>query len=299
MGGLGKYYTIPKDFISGATSDLTVPGIAVLFSLDEFKGVLNVLSTPQLLTSDNKEAEIMVGSNIPIITQRKSDTSALAGTIINSVERRDIGIMLKLTPQITEGDVVKLELYQEISRLAENESQDIIINVGPTFDKRSTKTSVAVQDGQTIVISGLIENSETETIEKVPVLGDIPLLGLLFKYKTFKREKKNLLVFITPHIIKDAEKISKITSQKERNFAVSEKRFVEGELLVKFKEGVSRERVHEIISQQEATIIKVIDEIAVYHLKLRKGQQVEDATAGFSKMPEVAYAEPNYRMKVQ
>ncbi len=145
--------------------NLTVPGFSALFSLNEFRDAVNVLSTPQILTSDNKEAEIMVGENVPFISKRETETTtagSATGSLFNVIERQDVGIMLKLTPQITEGEYVKLDIYQEISSVKQESSVAILTQVGPTTTKRSTKTSVVVRDKQTVVISGLMQEKSEE-----------------------------------------------------------------------------------------------------------------------------------------
>ncbi|MBI4838688.1 MAG: hypothetical protein HY806_06010 [Nitrospirae bacterium] len=332
MGGIGNFLNVPITTISSAgtatTSTLSVPGFAALFSLSDFKDAVNVLSTPQILTSDNEEAEIVVGENVPFISKRERDITT-TNTVLSSIDRKDVGITLKITPQITEGDYVKLNMYQEISSVKEG-TESIVTTVGPTTTKRSTKTAVVVKDAQTVVIGGLIQEKDEETVAKTPLLGDIPLLGWLFKYKTMAKKKTNLLVFLTPHIVKESEQLSKITKEKHKAFAMDEKLYIEGELLVKFKDGVTEERIKEIIAQKGASVIKFISNIKVYHLKLRPeqtvvykkpedsastycisppcvvewqevmpGQGVEDAITEFSSMPEVQYAEPNYKVRIQ
>lgn len=301
VGGMGKFFDVPLTTISAdgtaTTSNLTVPGYAALFSLSDFKDAVNVLSTPHILTSDNEEAEIVVGENVPFISKRERDITT-TNTVLSSIERKDVGITLKITPQITEGDYVKLNLYQEISSVKEG-TESVITTVGPTTTKRSTKTAVVVKDAQTVVIGGLMQEREEETIAKVPLLGDIPLLGWLFKYKTTAKKKTNLLVFLTPHIVKESEQLSKITTEKHKAFAMDEKQYAEGELLVKFKEGVTDERAKEIISQKGASVIKFLESIKVYHIKLKEDQNVEDAVKEFSALPEVQYAEPNFKVKIQ
>ncbi|MDI6801264.1 MAG: type II secretion system secretin GspD [Thermodesulfovibrionales bacterium] len=303
MGGMGNFLDIPITTIdpsTGAvsTSTLTVPGFAALFNLNEFKGAVNVLSTPQLLTSDNKEAEIVVGENVPFISKRERDITT-TNTVLSSIERQDVGIKLKITPQITEGDYVKLDIYQEISSVKQEADSSILINVGPTTTKRSTKTSVVVKDRQTVIIGGLIQEKDEENLTKIPLLGDIPLLGWLFKNKSVAKKKTNLLVFLTPHVVKDAEGLGRITGDKRMEFVKKEKHYVEGELLVKFKEGINNEKAADIISKKGATLIKYTEQLKVYHIRLRKGQDVEDAISEFSSMPEIEYAEPNYKIKVK
>ncbi len=300
-GGMGNFLDVPLTTIGSdgtvTTSTLTVPGFAALFSLNEFKGAINVLSTPQILTSDNKEAEIVVGENVPFISKRERDITNTS-TVLNSIERKDVGITLRLTPQITEGDYVKLDLYQEISSIKQ-ESETILINIGPTTTKRSTKTSVVVKDNQTVVIGGLMEEKEEENINKVPLLGDIPLLGWLFKNKTLEKKKTNLLVFLTPHIVKDAEQLLKLTDNKKIEFAKAEDKYKQGELLVKFSEETIEERISEILSVEGASIISVLKPKGLYLIKLKNGQDVKEAIKIFNKYKEVEYAEPNYMMKIK
>jgi len=174
---------------------------------------VNVLSTPNILTTDNQEAEIMVGENIPFITGQTQSAVTGGGSILSTIERQDVGITLKLTPQITSDDNVRLEVYQEISSVTETPGLDPNV-VGPSTNKRFANTTVIVKGGETIVIGGLIRDNITTAERKVPLLGDIPLLGWLFKSKTTKVEKVNLMLFITPHIIKDAKDAAVLTRKK-------------------------------------------------------------------------------------
>jgi general secretion pathway protein D len=300
-GGMGNFLDVPVSTIDAdgkvTTTTLSVPGFAALFNLNEFKGAINVLSTPQILTSDNKEAEIVVGENVPFISQKESDP-ARPQSVFSTIERKDVGITLRLTPQIAEGDYIKLDIYQEISALKQ-EPTDVILTVGPTTTKRSTKTSVVVKDNQTVVIGGLMEEREEENITKVPLLGDIPLLGWLFKNKSLQKKKTNLLVFLTPHIVKEAEQLAKLTEKKQTDFARAENRYAQEELLVKFKAGTREERIAEILSSEGAVTISVFRLTGLYHIRLKTGQDVRDAVAKFKRYEEVEYAEPNYIMKMQ
>ncbi len=301
MGGMGNFLDVPITTIgsdgTATTTKLSVPGFSALFSLNEFKGSVNVLSSPQILTSDNKEAEIVVGENVPFISKRERDVTS-TGTVLNSIERKDVGITLRLTPQITEGDYVKLDIYQEISSL-KNASETILINIGPSTTKRSTKTSVVVRDSQTVVIGGLMEEREDVSINKIPILGDIPVLGWLFKNKSRQKTKTNLLVFLTPHIVKEAEQLMKLSNDKRMEFAKTEERFKQGELLVKFKEGVSEQRISEILSSEGASIISVPKSKGPHLLKLKEGQDVHKAVEIFAGYKEVEFAEPNYIIRMQ
>ncbi len=308
-GGLGNFLTVPLTTTNSdgtvTTNTLTVPGFAALFSLNDFRDTVNVLSSPQLLTSDNKEAEILVGENVPFVSQSQTTSAigvASSGTavsgIVNSIVRQDVGIILKITPQITEGDHVKLDIYQEISQV-KNQSDALTVSLGPTITKRSTKTSVVAKDNQIVVIGGLMQENDEETVTKMPVLGDIPILGWLFKTKNVTKSKTNLLVFLNPHIIKEPARLAQITEKKQKEFAVTNNRFAEGEVLVKFREDVPEEKAHEIISRHGAGILRYMEKLRVYLLKLKKGESVEDAVEEFSALPEVQYAEPNYTLKIQ
>jgi general secretion pathway protein D len=174
-------------------------------------GTINVLSTPTIMTSDNKEAEIFVGENVPLVTQ----TSSTSIAVQTSVERKDVGIDLKITPQITEGDYLKLDIYQEISAVTANKGQatDLVTT------KRSAKTSVVIKDKDTVVIGGLIQDQDNETVNKIPILGDIPLLGWLFKTKSTERNKTNLIILLTPRIIKSARDMAEVSEQQKNSFS--------------------------------------------------------------------------------
>jgi general secretion pathway protein D len=300
-GGMGNFLDVPVSTVKEngeiVTTTLTVPGFAFLFSLNEFRGAINVLSTPQILTSDNKEAEIIVGENVPFISVRESDP-ARSQSIFSSIERKDVGITLRITPQITEGDFVKLDIYQEISALKQ-ESTLVVLSVGPTTTKRATKTSVVVRDRQTVVIGGLMEEREDEQVNKVPILGDIPVLGWLFKNKSVEKRKTNLLVFLTPHIIKEAEHLAKLSDSKKTDFARAEERYSKGELLVQFKGGIQETRISEILSAEGAAVISEMKPKGLYLIKLKKEQDVREAVKKFNAYEEVEYAEPNYIMKMK
>ncbi len=308
-GGVGNFLDVPLTTISGdgaaSTSTLTIPGFAVLFSLNDFKDTVNVLSTPQILTSDNKEAEILVGENVPFISQSQTSVSTSISTsgtaipgVLNSIVRQDVGIILRITPQITEGDHVKLDIYQEISSV-KNQSDQITVSVGPTITKRSTKTSVVVKDNQTVVIGGLMQENNEETVTKLPLLGDIPLLGWLFKTKSTTKNKTNLIVFLNPHVIKDPERMAEITRDKQKEFAVANQQYAQGELLLKFKEGITKEKALQIIAGKGAEVVRFMEQLGVYHIRLKKGQSVEEAVKEFAALPEVLYAEPNYTIKIR
>jgi len=214
---LGTLGTIGTILASGGT---LTPGITasplnitmVLKALDK-KGLLNILSTPNILTSDNKEAEINVGENVPF---QGSATQSTYGTT-QSIERKDIGINLKIKPQISEGDYIRMDINQEISAVKDSRGQAVDL----VTTKRSAKTSVVVKDRETVAIGGLIQDTEENTVSKVPILGDIPLLGWLFKTKTKSRKKTNLMILLTPHIVKDAADLAEMTRSQRQLFGES------------------------------------------------------------------------------
>ncbi|WP_407931916.1 type II secretion system secretin GspD [Geomonas propionica] len=186
--------------------------VPVILQALQTNGALNVLSTPNIMTSDNKEAEIFVGESVPFV----SGTTSTSISTLQSIERKDTGIILKIKPQISEGEYVKLDIYQEISAV-KNFGTATDPSLGST--KRSAKTSVVVKNTDTVLIGGLIQDTDQETESKVPFLGDIPGLGWLFKTKSTKRDKTNLLIMLTPRIIKDARDLAEVSVTQRNNFS--------------------------------------------------------------------------------
>ena len=190
-------------------------------------GDSNILSTPSLLTLDNEEAEIVVGQNVPFVTGSFTDTGSGGGGSVNpfqTIQRQDVGITLKIKPQINEGDAVVMQIEQEVSSIANNaQASDLITN------KRSIKTNVLAKDGQIIVLGGLIEDRVRQSEQKVPLLGDLPLLGALFRAKSSNVDKANLMVFIHPTILRDAGTADSYTASKYNLIrAVESQSFKEG-----------------------------------------------------------------------
>jgi len=149
---------------------------------------------------DNQEAEIIVGQNVPFVTG--TQLSASNNNPFQTIERQDVGITLRVKPQINEGDNIKMEIEQEVNDVANTAvsgAADLVTN------KRSIKTTVLVEDGQTLVLGGLLDDQVNDTRDKVPLLGDIPLLGSLFRYRTTNKRKRNLMVFLHPTILRDPE----------------------------------------------------------------------------------------------
>jgi general secretion pathway protein D len=297
-GGFGNFFTVPVfDPATGQSTDVSVPSIAGIFRLEEFKGVVEVLSSPQLLTSDNTEAEIIVGENVPFISKIERGLTAGDQAPFSSIERKDVGITLRITPQVTEGDYVNLDIFQEISSVQEA-STEILTGVGPTTSKRSTSTTVVVQDGQTVIIGGLMQERTEDSVSRVPLLHRIPILGWLFKFKSTRREKTNLLVFITPHIIRDSRDLERLTGDKRREMAKREQMYAEDRLLVKFHDDVTEERVLDILQKRKAAVLKTFEVENLYLVGLKKGRDVKKELKKFEKFPEVEYAEPDYRISI-
>ena len=184
--------------------------IAALLSALAGDSQTNVLSTPTLVTLDNEEAEIVVGQNVPFVTGSFTGTGSTSPTNpFSTISREDVGLTLKIKPQINEGDAIKLDVTQEVSSIAPSSAaSDIITN------KRSIKTSVLVDDGKIIVLGGLVKDDLIETEQKVPGLGDIPLLGWLFRYSQTTKVKTNLMVFLHPTILKDNKTMMAVTGEK-------------------------------------------------------------------------------------
>lgn len=210
----GKKIPVPlaaNAFQLGFLSDQTNLGF-LLLSASATDKKFNLLSTPQILTVDNQEAEINVGEEIPVVSNNRISES---GTQFYTYEYKQVGVKLKITPHITMKERITLDLYQEVnSVLGTTTVSSSGTIIPPKLGKRDIKTKVTVQDGKTVVVGGLIRNEKTVEETKVPLLGDIPLLGWLFKRRTVGYNKTNLLVFITPHVVTKQERIDAITEQK-------------------------------------------------------------------------------------
>jgi general secretion pathway protein D len=182
----------------------------------------NILSTPQVLAADNQKAKIVVGENRPFPT---GQAQGITGGTLVTIERKDVGVTLELTPQVLEDDLIRLEIKQEITAIAENVAQTIgsgsaSIPVGPTTSKRSMETTTIAQDQQTLVVGGLVRDNVTLSERKVPLLGDIPWLGWLFKTQSRQTEKLNLLVFLTPHLVRDDADVVELNARKAKDVNV-------------------------------------------------------------------------------
>ena len=199
-GGLSLAYLGKRITLADGTH---VRSLGALARALEEKNIGNILSAPNLLTLDNAEAKIVVGQNVPFVTGSFSQATSTSGTVnpFQTIERKDVGLTLKIKPQISEGGTIKLQIWQETSTVARAtgvQAADLITN------KRSLETTVIVDDGNTIVLGGLIEDHVTENTQAVPFLGRIPLFGWLFKYREEKKTKTNLMVFLRPIIVRSS-----------------------------------------------------------------------------------------------
>mgnify|MGYP001575623702 CR=1 FL=1 len=231
LGGLNR---LPEDLatlaqsLSGSTTG-TGTIVANTINVRVFMQLLmsltdtNLLSTPQVMASDNQKAKIVVGQNVPFPT---GQAQGITGGTLVTIERRDVGVTLEMTPQVLEGGLVRLELKQEITAVLPGPQTigvgNASVPVGPTTTKRALETITVARDEQTLVVGGLVRDDVTMTENKVPFLGDIPLLGWLFKTRSIQTTKVSLLVFLTPHIIKDEVEMVKLNRQKGEEFEMTQ-----------------------------------------------------------------------------
>ena len=209
---------LPSGFSMGIISEaieiagVKFPNLAAVVNAYQQDRDVHILSTPQILTTDNEEAEIMVGKNVPYQTR---DETSQAELDYSSYEYKDVGVTLKITPQISQERFVRLKIYEEVTRVVDD-SVFLKGNTGrPETWKRLAQTTVIVKDANTVVIGGLIGDETTTTDYKVPCLGDLPLLGWLFKGTSKDRQKTNLFIFLTPRIIQNPAEARKIYLDKK------------------------------------------------------------------------------------
>ncbi len=201
--------TIPGAGAGGAA--LTVLNLGMLARALETDTNANILSAPNLLTLDNEEAKIVVGQNVPFITGQYAQTgSATTATPFQTIERKDVGLTLKIKPQIMQGGTVKLQVYQEVSSVVPSATT----SAGFITNKRSIESSILVDENQIVVLGGLIQDSVNDVASKTPLLGDIPVLGNLFRYETRQHTKTNLMVFIRPYIMYQSDGYQKLTDER-------------------------------------------------------------------------------------
>ena len=210
--GAGSGTTLPGDGINialirnyGGTYAL-----AALARALQTQANTNIVSTPNLITLDNEEAKIVVGENVPFITGQFTNTGTATTSPFQTIERKDVGITLRIKPQIGEGGTVRMTIYQEQSAVKETTAAGTS-NAGPSTTKRSIESTVVVDDGSILVLGGLISETFTDTKAKVPLLGDIPVLGALFRSEKREKNRSNLMVFLKPTIMRDGDAASKLS----------------------------------------------------------------------------------------
>ena len=190
------------------TNGIYVLGFLARFLEDSGSG--NVLSTPNLLTLDNEEAKIVIGQNVPFVTGQFTNTTSTTGTVnpFQTIERKDVGLTLKVKPQISENGTVRLTIFQEVSSVLASTVNAVN---GPTTNKRTIESNVLVDDGSIVVLGGLLQDEYSGNAEKIPGLADVPLLGNLFKSESRSRKKTNLMVFLRPMVVRDARDSDKLS----------------------------------------------------------------------------------------
>jgi general secretion pathway protein D len=204
--------------ILGLPPGTSIPSFGVFVQALQNNGDVNVVSMPHVLTTDNEKATIQVGQNLPFpgtfggIPALGTTGAALPTGFGTSVQRQDVALKLDITPHVNDSDFVRLEIENELSDVANPNFNGL----GPSTSKRHIKSTVTVRDQQTIVLGGLIKDSVSEQVSKVPLLGDIPILGYLFKTTTKTILKQNLLIILTPYVIKDPSDLRKIFERKLR-----------------------------------------------------------------------------------
>ena len=194
-----------------------VPCDVALMNALETDTHANVLSAPTLLTADNEEAMIVVGQNLPFVGSASAN-AGLPGQIFNSVDRQNVGITLDIVPQVSEGDYVKLDLYEEVSNVV-NGTQNATL--GPTTTIRSASTTVLIQNHRTAVIGGLLASQDQINNQGVPFISSIPVLGNLFSDKSSDKQKDNLIVFLTPHIVRNKSELRDLALDERQRFVNS------------------------------------------------------------------------------
>ncbi len=204
------------------TATITVPVIEGLMTASAGNQNTNIISAPVILTADNEEAQIVVGENIPIPVSQVQ-TPATAGQVAsdtdfntsNQIERRDVGVTLRVTPQISEGDTVRLDIFQEISEV---QAATAASQFGPDTTNRQVENTVYVRDGEAVMIGGIIQENYSESETKVPWLGDIPIFGWAFKTVGDTVRKTNLIIVLTPHIVRDPDDLKRLTVMNREEF---------------------------------------------------------------------------------
>ena len=230
FGTTGNLLNITQAQLSGGGSGITLGeglniglvhnffgtyGLAAIANILQSQTNTNIASTPNLVTLDNEEAKIVVGSNVPFVTGQytQTGTTGALSSPFQTIERKDVGITLRIRPQIGENGTIRMTIFQESSSLSALVAPGTS-NAGPSTDKRSIETNVVVDDGQILVLGGLIEDKYTENRSKIPLLGDIPYLGALFRSESREKTRTNLMVFLRPVVMRDVDTSNRISLER-------------------------------------------------------------------------------------
>jgi general secretion pathway protein D len=207
-----------SDSLSGAVSSV-FPGFSYFLAINNVEVALNalnsitdvnVVSSPSLMVLDNRKATLQVGDQVPIVVQQSSSVEASGAPIVNSIEQKDTGVILSVTPRVNDSGRVILDIEQEVSTVVPTTTSGID---SPTIRRRKVETTVVVQDGQTLTLGGLIQETEEKTDDKVPLLGDVPFLGTVFRSRDTEKAKTELVIFVRPRVIRDTSEAFEITAE--------------------------------------------------------------------------------------
>ena len=213
------------DLISGGVQSV-FPGFSYTFATDDIRVVLdalsnithvNVLSSPTIMVLDNRTATLQIGDQVPIITQSSSSVTDGLAPVVNKIEQKDTGVILSVTPRINDNGRIILNIEQEVSDVVPTVTSGID---SPTVRQRKISTTVFVYDGRSIALGGLIQEDNSNNRNQVPVLGDIPILGLAFKSKQDKIKRTELIIFIRPKVVRDAEEARQVTEEYRRQLSL-------------------------------------------------------------------------------
>ncbi len=220
-GRIGTQLGVANEFQRFGGFALSVTGGDLTFMLRalQSQGKMQVLSRPQVLASDNQPASIEVGQRVPFVTNSRISDQ---GSVFNTISYENVGIILSLTPRINDDGFVKLDVAPEISSLSDSTVQISEGLNAPVFNSRSAQTTVSVQDGHTIIIGGLITTNDSTRVNKVPLVGDIPGLGVLFRNTSVRSERTELLIILTPHIVRNLEDAKRLTQEQVDNLELIE-----------------------------------------------------------------------------
>ncbi len=260
--------------------------IVSIFNANVSNRNFNVLSSPQVLTLDNQEAEINVGQDVPVKTQERTTGGGTSEATVNSFEYRPAGIKLKFTPHINPEGKIHLELFTEVTNI----EGGITFGINPVFNKRNVKTFINVDNKQTIVIGGLVSTENLKAIQKIPLLGDIPLLGFLFRRTTYTTKKTNLMVFLTPIILDEIDLANSITNTKRNQQLLEYKNATEkihlwpqGYIKTQEEKFQERQKEHKIYIEKETKKSNEIE--AKKETKTKDNQEIKDQNNIDNKNP--------------